>query len=107
MKKAPSGFRDRGKSSSFGKNTNSGSNNRGQVSTRKSIFSSGKLQSRASFFSSSEMSQSLEYRRRYKNNFLHSSHVRNRESSVSSGIKSVLNGGTAESSTEIRVLEKE
>src|ERR1051325_8395981 len=53
------------------------------------------------------MFHSLEYRRRYKNNFFHWSHVRSCEMRVAFGIKSVLNGGTAESSTEINVLEKE
>src|SRR5205085_12119863 len=62
---------------------------------------------RASFFRSAETSQSPEYRRRYRNNFLHSNQVRSRDSAVRLGIKSVLNGGTAESSTEIKMLEKE
>ena len=52
------------------------------------------------------MSQPREYRRRFKNNFLHSNHVRRRENKVCLGIKSVRNGGTAESSTEIKMLEK-
>ena len=53
------------------------------------------------------MLQSPARRRRYKNNFLHSNHVRSRESGARPGINPEWNGGTVESSTEISVLEKE
>ena len=52
------------------------------------------------------MSQSRERRLRDQNNFFHSSHIRKRDSGVFFGIRFVLNGGTDESSIEIRMLEK-
>src|SRR5579864_1945098 len=94
-----------GKSSSSGQKTSSGSNRRGHVSTAKSILLRGKPQSRASALSSVEMSQARFRNLRRRNNFFHASKVRRWESNEPSGTRLVRNGGTDQSSTEIKVLE--
>src|ERR1051326_1650898 len=104
-KNAPSGILRLGKSNSLGQKTSSGSNRRGQVSTEKSILARGKPQSRASAFSSLEMSHARLRNLRRKNNFFHASMMRIAESNESLGTRLVRNGGTDQSSTEIRLLE--